>query len=590
MPVADPHSFCDPDQGTIARIDFQLEPDFSQRVLRVRARYDLDRPVRGSLFLDSKDLGITHVDAGGSPVRWSFDRDDPILGQRVHLSELAGVDRLTIDLTTSPKAAALQWLDPVQTAGGVHPFLYTQCQACSARTLFPCQDTPGVRFTYEAEVSAPDPLVAVMAAELVGVRHGGGRAIHRFVMPQPIPSYLFAFAVGNIVFDSIGPRTGVYAEPEILGEAVWELAENEDKLRIAEGLFGPYLWDRYDVLIMPAAFPYGGMENPRLTFLNSCYLQGDRSGAFLIAHELAHAWTGNLVTNATWEDFWLNEGPTTYAETRITEIVEGFATAELRTAGRAARLERDIERLGPTSPMTCLKLSLAGKDPDESYSNIPYFKGLLLFRRLEQAVGRARFDGFLRDYIEAFRFRSITSGQFVEFVQERLPDVTRQVDLRRWIYAPGLPEGAAEVRSTLLDDVQAVVAAYRQGTLPSAERVGGWTGDQRIACLSRLLPGVPASDCAYFESLFQVGATRVGDLRSRFFELAIRSGYREALADYEAFFASVGRYAFHEPVFRALVEETWSRPLARPLLDRWRHRHHAHTVAAMERVLTEAGL
>jgi aminopeptidase N len=590
MAHLDPHSFSDPDQGTIARIDFRLEPDFRERVLRVRAGYHLDRPVRGSLFLDSKDLRIERVEAGGRSVRWALDKQDPILGQRLHLMDLLGVDRFSVEVSTTPGAAGLQWLEPPQTAGGVHPYLYTQCQACSARTLFPCQDTPGVRFTYEAELSAPSPLVAVMAADPIGVSPDGAGATHRFVMPQPIPSYLFAFAVANLVFQPLGPRTGIYAEPEIAAAAAWEFAENEDKIRAAEELFGPYLWDRYDLLILPPASPYGGMENPRLTFLNSVYIEGDRSDTWLIAHELAHAWTGNLVTNATWEDFWLNEGPTTYAETRITEVTEGTEAADLRTAGRAALLLRDIERLGATSPMTCLKLPLAGKDPDESYTNIPYYKGLLFFRCLEQAAGRPGFDAFLRDYIDTFRFRSIDSEQFLAYLEAQLPDVARASQARRWIFEPGLPEGAAAIPSTLRDDVLRVSEAYQRGERPTAARVKGWSHNQQSVFLGSLLPRIPAPDCAIFESLFAIRETRDGLLFSRFCELAVRSGYQEVLPAYESFFAAVGRYSFHEPVFRALAEEAWSRQLARPLLERWRHRHHAHTVAAIDRILTQAGL
>jgi aminopeptidase N len=586
----DPHSFSDPTQGTIVRIDFRIDPDLDERVVRVRAEFGLDRPVHGSFFLDVKDLRIGRIEAAGKPVRWALDKHDPILGQRLHLMDLPGVEGFSIESTTSSGAAALQWLEPSQTAGGVHPFLYTQCQACSARTLFPCQDTPGVRFTYQAEISAPPPLVAVMAAEATGREALPDRNVFRFRMPQPIPSYLFAFAVGNISFEAIGPRTGIYAEPETLGAAVREFAENEDRLRAAEALFGSYLWDRYDLLIQPPAAPYGGMENPRLTFLNSCYVIGDRSGVYMVAHELAHAWTGNLVTNASWEEFWLNEGPTTYAETRISEALEGVDAANLRTAGRVRRLLLDIERLGAASPMTCLRLSLQGKHPDESYSNVPYYKGLLFFLRLEQAAGRSRFDAFLHDYIDAFRFRSIDSEQFATFLGERLPDVVRQVDVRRWIYEPGLPEGAPEVHSILLDDVLEVETQIRRGELPSEERVARWTPNQRVVLLGRLLPTVSPEACALLESLFRLKQSRDGDLRSRFHELAVRSGYREALADYETFFASVGRYSFHEPVFRALVGEPWSRARARPLLEQWRHRHHSHTVAAIERILIEAGL
>jgi aminopeptidase N len=588
--VSDPHSFSDPAQGRIAHVHLRLRPDFSSHTVRFQADYSLDRPVTGSLFLDCRGQTLASVRSDGADVPWASDRQDPILGQRLHLQDLRGARQISIEGTTSPSASCLQWLEPQQTAGGRHPFLYSQGQSIQTRSLLPCQDTPSVRFTYEAEIEAPHPLSAVMGAAADGVTKAKDADVFRFAMPQPIPSYLLAFAVGNLSFEAVGARTGIYAEPEILQEAAWEFAENEDRLRAGESLFGPYLWDRYDVLIMPPAFPYGGMENPRLTFLNSTYVEGDRSGGFMIAHELAHAWTGNLVTNATWEDFWLNEGPTVYAETRISEVIEGVETAQLRTAGRARRLQREIERMGPTSPMTCLRLDLVGKDPEEGYTDIPYFKGLLFFRSLEQAAGRTRFDVFLKDYIAAFRFHSLTADEFLSFLEQHLPEAARAVDARRWIYKPGLPEGAADAPSSLLEDVMRVREAYLQGERPTAERVAAWSHLQQSVFLGALLPRIPTADCAYFADVFGLGRTRDGELFTRFCELAVRSGYRDILPAYETFFGAVGRFSFHQPVFRALVEESWSRPLARPLLERARPHHHPSTVTAIERILAQAGL
>lgn len=590
MSTPDPHSFCDPSQGRITHLDFHITPDFAAQVVHIRTTYHLDRPVKGSFFLDSKGLAIHRIQGEGADLRWTLDPEDPLLGQRLQLLELPGIDTFEIESTTSAEAAALQWLRPEQTQGKAHPYLYTQCQSCAARSLFPCQDTPGVRFTFEAALEVEPPLVGVMAAERVGRQREPGRDRYQFVMGQPIPSYLFAFAVGHLTFATIGPRTGVYAEPEIVSEAAWEFAQNEDVLTAGEALFGPYRWDRYDLLMIPPAFPYGGMENPRLTFLNASYVRGDRSGTWLIAHELGHAWTGNLVTNATWNDFWLNEGPTTYAESRISEVIEGRAMAELRTAGRARTLLRDIERLGSDSPMTCLRLDLAGMDPDESYSNIPYYKGLLFFRALEREAGREGFDSFLRRYIEDHPFQSMDSDGFLAYLERHLPAEATRVDARRWIFDPGLPEGAADIPSGLRSDILAVVDAYRRGERPTPERIASWSNLEKTVFVSSLLPRIPPEDCAYFDQLLGIGETRDGDLFCRFCELSVGSEYREILLRYEAYFASVGRYLFHQYVFRAMVANEWSRALARPLFERHRNFHHPHTVAAIERLLTQAGL
>ncbi|MGB7875820.1 MAG: M1 family aminopeptidase/hydrolase, partial [Anaerolineales bacterium] len=303
MAQHDPHSYTDLTQGRISHLDFRIKADFEAHILSLEADYQLEKPVSGSLFLDTSQINLEGAHANGEALQWEFDERDELLGERLHLQGLNNVSSFTLTFATSPNARALQWLPSVQTAGGEHPFLFSQCQAIHARSVFPCQDTPSVRFTFSAEVEAPKELTAVMAAEQVGVEERGANNVFRFKMPQPIPSYLFAIGAGNLAFRELGPRTGVYAEPEIIESAVWEFAENEGKMVEAEKLLGPYLWGRYDLLILPPSFPYGGMENPRLTFLTPTAILGTRGQTSLITHELAHAWTGNLVTNATWEDF-----------------------------------------------------------------------------------------------------------------------------------------------------------------------------------------------------------------------------------------------------------------------------------------------
>ena len=330
----DPHSYADLAQGKITHIDLRIKADFEAHILKIEADYQLAEPVSGSFFLDTSKIDLEGAQTNGEALEWEFDEQDELLGERLHLKGLDNASSFTLTFATAPEARALQWLPGVQTAGGEHPFLFSQCQAIHARSVFPCQDTPSVRFTFGAEMEVPEPLTAVMAAEQVEVQERGAKRVFTFKMPQPIPSYLFALGAGNLVFRELGPRTGVYAEPEMIEAAAWEFAENEEKIVEAEKLLGPYLWGRYDLLILPPSFPYGGMENPRLTFLTPTAILGTRGQTALITHELAHAWTGNLVTNATWEDFWLNEGWTTYAETRITEVLEGKDVVDLMAVYR----------------------------------------------------------------------------------------------------------------------------------------------------------------------------------------------------------------------------------------------------------------
>jgi leukotriene-A4 hydrolase len=590
MSIVDPHSFAKLDQGKISHIDFKFDVDFATRTIEGKAEYRLDQPVNGSLFLDSRGVEVTKVHHNGRDIAWELDESDSILGQRLHLKGLEGVTSLGMEFKTSPNSTALQWLDPDQTAGGKYPYLYSQCQAIHARSIFPCQDTPSVRFTFTAEVSVPSPLIAVMAAAQVAVQKDAGVTSCQFDMPQPIPSYLFALAVGNLESRDLGSRCRIYAEPEVIEEGAWEFSETEEKLLIAEKMFGPYVWDRYDMLLMPPSFPYGGMENPRLSFLTPTLITGDRSLTNTVTHELAHSWTGNLVTNATWEDFWLNEGWTMYTQFRIDEVMEGSDFVHLKNAlGRESMFEA-MQRFGMDSHLTALKSPLKGVDPDATFSTIPYYKGVAFLTALEQVVGREMFDPFVRKYISTYHFKSLTTEEFLAFLEQELPDAISQMDIKTWIYSPGFPEDAPPIRSKLLDEVYAQIEAYNDGVLPERADISEWSSDQIHLFLRKLQPPISVQDCEYFEKLFGLKDSRNYSLQYIFLPLAIRSGYQDVLQRVEQFVAKVGRGLYLGRLFRALVETEWTRDLARPMFERFRDRHHPITIVIIEQILARHGL
>ena len=590
MQFSDPHSYTDIDQGMIAHILFWIDVDFSAKVLKIKATYRLDEPVFGSFFLDTRDLTIDRVYKGDQEILWEIDQYDSIVGDRLHLKGLDGHAEFTIEVTTSPDASALQWVTPKQTAGGEHPFLYSQCQSIHARSIFPCQDSPSVRFTYEATVDVQRPLVAVMAAEHIESEHLEEISQYRYRMPQPIPSYLFGIAVGNIVFEELGPHTGVYSEPEILESAIWEFAENEQTLIEAVKLFGPYLWDRYDVLILPPSFPYGGMENPRLTFLTPSCILGDRSRANLVSHELAHAWTGNLVTNATWEDFWLNEGWTTYAESRITEVLEGDEYSQLYSSIRRKNMLKTMERFGMDSDKTCLKYSQTDIDPDEVFSVIPYEKGASFILLLEQSVGREVFDVFIKKYIATFSFQSLTTEGFISFLEQELPEAIKNVDVDEWLYAPGYPESAPVLSSSLFDEVKVSIDAYESERLPDSHQIADWIPDQIRLFLLMLPERIPVDDCRHFERIFNLKDTHNYFMMNRFYQIAVQSGYQDVLPGIERMVGSDGRMVTLAMIFRTMGKEDWTRDKARPMFERHRAKHHPTTVMVIERILKKAGL
>ncbi|MBI5498106.1 MAG: M1 family peptidase, partial [Deltaproteobacteria bacterium] len=399
MARPDPHSYADDMHPGTRHIDLVLDVDFAARRLAGTATLHLDDTRGGPLHLDTRALEIlSATDGNGAPVPFSLDPPDAVLGARLKLDLPAGMNRVTLRYRTSPDASALQWLDPAQTAGGKHPYLFSQCQSIHARSMVPCQDSPRLRVTYKAELNVPAPLVAVMAAAPRGTRPlPDGRTAYLFEMPQPIPSYLFALAVGELQGRDLSPRSRVYAEPALLDTAAHEFGGVEAMITAAEKMFGPYPWERFDMLVMPPSFPFGGMENPRLTFLTPTLLAGDRSLVNVVIHELAHSWTGNLVTNATLEHFWLNEGFTVYAERRILEAMEGAEAVAMHAAIGLSGLKEDMARL--EGRFTRLQTHLEGVDPDEVYSQVPYEKGCLLLQRIEVATGREAFDRFLRTYI-----------------------------------------------------------------------------------------------------------------------------------------------------------------------------------------------
>ncbi|MEM7559822.1 MAG: M1 family aminopeptidase/hydrolase, partial [Planctomycetota bacterium] len=328
-----PHSCARPDQVAVKHLHLDLSVNFEEKRLAGAATLTIERRDKAAkeLRLDTRGLDIEAVTCGDAELDWALGEDDAQLGKALTITlpkeDSASSNRIKIEYATRPSAEALQWLTPEQTTDKKHPFLFTQSQAILARTWVPCQDTPAVRITYSAKIGVPPELMAVMSASNPQEKNASG--VYEFKMEQPIPSYLLALAVGDLQFRSLGPRSGVYCEPSVLKRAEWELADTERMIEAAEKLYGKYRWDRYDVIFLPSSFPFGGMENPRLTFATPTILAGDRSLVALIAHELAHSWSGNLVTNSTWNDFWLNEGFTVYFEQRIMEAIFGRQYSEM---------------------------------------------------------------------------------------------------------------------------------------------------------------------------------------------------------------------------------------------------------------------
>jgi len=567
MARTDPHSCFDDLQPRASRWHLRLLVDFESRILAGEVTLVFPRPASGVLDLDSKGLTIHRawVSATGAGLPFELGPEEPILGRRLRLTLPADTHGVTIAYETSPDAAGLQWLEPAQTEGGRQPFLFSQCQAIHARSLVPCQDSAVARVGYDADVVVPEGLRAVMSAGPMGDEPGpmpGTRVFH-FRMPQPIPSYLLALAVGDLESRELSPRSRVWAEPATVERAAWEFAGVETMIGAAEQLFGPYDWERFDMLVLPPSFPYGGMENPRMTFLTPTLLAGDRSLVDVVAHELAHSWTGNLVTNATAEHFWLNEGFTVWAERRILRELHGEEACAAAWAIGQNALDESLERFRAEPELTLLRTRLEGIDPDEAFSSIPYEKGARLVAVLEQAVGEAAFQDLLRAYMGRFRFTSITTEQFCAFVEERFPGLLRRVDADSWLHQPGMPGNAPVFRSGRLDRLTALARGWERGERPDAGQVEDWSPGELLVYLQNLPRALPLDDCAWLDRKLGLTARGNHELLVEWLCIAAASGYAPAFGRIREVLARVGRMKYLRPLYAALGRHADTRRLAR---------------------------
>jgi leukotriene-A4 hydrolase len=589
---SDHHSFANPDQIRVRHVALNLAVDFAAKQLHGSATLTIERqpgcPADAPLVLDTRGLTIERVTAGtadGALAVAPFEVGpvDKILGAPLKIQVPEGATRVRIAYRTASDASALQWLDPAQTAGGQRPFLFTQSEAIHARSWIPLQDSPGVRVTYEATIQVPARLQAVMSAERKGPMEKPS-----FVLTKPIPPYLIALAVGDLAFRPLGPRTGVFAEPPVVDSAAHEFAETEAMIAAVERRFGPYRWGRYDLLILPPSFPYGGMENPMLTFATPTVIAGDRSLVSLVAHELAHSWSGNLVTNATWRDFWLNEGFTTYLERRIVADVFGPERAAMEAVLGLQELREELKRVAPRDQV--LHVDVTGRDPEESLSHIPYEKGSLLLTTLEHRFGRARFDEFLRGYFDHFAFQSITTADFEKYLREHLFSLDREaaaaIDLQAWIHEPGLPEGFPQPHSARFDEIDRLARAWLEGKIKASELgAAGWSTLEWLHLMRGLPEQVPAAKLAELDQEYHLTGRTNAEITHQWLLVAIRSGYAPAEALVEPFLLKIGRMKYLRPLYQALAKTPEGKARAQAIYAKARPHYHPIAAEAIDRIL-----
>ncbi|XP_074358108.1 leucine aminopeptidase [Apium graveolens] len=571
----DPHSYTESTHPFTTHISLSSYFDFPSSTILSSAHLTLNSPHSGPLSLDTRSLSIsTVIDSLSTktPIPFSLSPIvDPIKGQQLTVT-LANNSEFVIIFSTSPASSALQWLSPPQTFNKTLPFVYTQCQAIHARSIFPCQDTPAARVRFSARLNVPIELSAVMAARHVERRLplttdtamacedtkwcAEGRIVEEFVMEQPIPPYLFAFAVGEMSSREVGPRTRVYAEsaPSLLDTAAKEFAGSEDMIRVGESLFGPYEWERFDLLVLPPSFPYGGMENPRMVFLTPTVIKGDASGAQVVAHELAHSWTGNLITNKNNDHFWLNEGFTTYAERRIVEAVQGENIAALNIGIGWKGLKEEMDRFKDNMEFTKLKTNQEAVDPDAVYSQVPYEKGFQFLWRIEREIGRPAFDEFLKKYISTFKFQSIDTDMFLEFLKVNVPGIEKKIDLQLWTEGTGIPPDAMEPVSDIYSKIVSLAKEFNLGRMPKEDEVADWRGQEWELYLENLPKSVEASQVLSLDTSYRLSESKDYEIKVAFLQMAISASCKKYYGEVEKTLKEVGRMKYLRPLYTALVK------------------------------------
>lgn len=585
----DPHSYSVPAEVKVQHLRWTANIDFDTKTIDAAASWTIENNDADTLRLDSKSLNIRNVKLDGTKADFKLGENDPIFGQQLAIPIRADTKTVTIEYSTSREAEALQWLSPQQTAGKTLPFLFTQSQAILARSWIPCQDTPGVRFTYEADVTVPKELIALMSASNPQEKNSTG--VYHFAMKQPISSYLLALAVGDLTFQSISERSGVYAEKALITKAAWEFADLEKMIAGAEELYGPYQWERYDVLVLPPSFPFGGMENPRLTFATPTILAGDRSLTSLIAHELAHSWSGNLVTNATWNDFWLNEGFTVYFETRIMERLYGKDYAEMLASLNLQDLHDEIKSLREKGQAadTKLLLDLENRNPDEGVTSIAYNKGYYFLRSIEESHGRENFDVFLKDYFSENAFGSMDTKRFekyiVDYYQSRFNIALDQKHFDQWIRTEGLPTHVPQPDSERFRKVDQVLASWQGEKSLDKSIARDWSSHEWLHFLKNLPDELSQEQMKKLDGLGNFTSSGNAEIITAWGVISIRNQYEPMAPKVEEFLISTGRRKFLSPLYNELVKTQEGKERARGIYRKARPNYHFVATNTFDKLL-----
>ena len=582
--ILDSHTLSNYKDVSIEHTHLNLSVDFESKLLYGSVTHSINNPNKDSIFiLDTKYLSIESVsDQGENKLDFSYGKKDDLLGSPLLVSINTNTKKVTIKYSTTTQSEALDWLNAEQTAGKEFPFMYTQGQSIFTRSWIPIQDSPGLRISYSADITVPEGMLPVMSAANPQVKNKTNT--YSFEMNQPIPPYLIALAVGNLEFKKIDNRTGVYAEPNMLESCVAEFVDMGKMVDAAEELYGEYDWERFDVIVLPPSFPFGGMENPRLTFATPTIIAGDRSLVSLIAHELAHSWSGNLVTNATWNDFWLNEGFTVYFERRIMEALYGKDYTEMLALLGYQDLQDELLTLDPK--MQTLKLKMKGMHPDDAMSDIAYEKGYFFLRMIENNVGREAMDGFLKKYFSDHKFQTIVTEEFLAFLEANLIKGKRDsLKIDEWVYEPGLPDNCPVIDCKRFINVESAIDDFMLTNSIANLNTTEWSTHEWIHFVKNLPDSVSSNQMMLLDNAFNLSSSGNSEILAVWFERSIVSNYRTAFPFMKKFLVRVGRRKFLQPIYESLAKTEDHKSWAKEVYKEARSNYHYVSFNTIDEIL-----
>ena len=609
----DNHSYSNIRKIRTKHLHLDLDVNFDKKKIYGVARHEMENFGADTAIFDIKGLEIQKITLGKTNEKETdfligqWDKDS-VLGQPLLVKITPKTKYINIYYQTTEKTEAIDWLSPELTTGKVHPYMYTQGQAILTRSWIPLQDSPANRLTYSAKVSVPKDLMALMSAENPTEKNTDG--VYEFEMKQAIPCYLIALAVGNLTYRKLGPSCGVYSEPELIYSCVNEFVDLPKMIDAAEQLYGKYQWEQYDLIVLPYSFPFGGMENPRLTFVNPTLLAGDRSLVSVIAHELAHSWSGNLVTNASWDDFWLNEGFTVYFENRIMESLYGKEIADMLALIEFQELQVDLKEIAASDHPedTKLKLKLAGRNPDDGMTDIAYVKGAFFLKTIENTVGREKMDVFLKAYFKKYAFQTITTEKFVSYLNTQLLQPNKfTFNSNEWIYKEGIPENCIKIVSPRFEAVQQLADRFAagedifkkeikwlkiKGRKRKKKQIIQLTRDKYVAqewqAFVRRLPAtIDPELMRKLDAKLHFKTWGNAEVRSEWFTLGIRSGYLEIRPNMERFLLKVGRRKYLSPIYSELAKTPENLAWAKSVFEKAKGNYHFVSRSSIQKILNK---